>query len=234
LNATSFDILLQDIKAKKFRQLQKRGKNGLTKIYKKLFLVLRLKFCNLLIKRILSELYKYVDVEFSQIKYRIFPFSYHYSNSVFLATYITRRLVLKYPLREVIPSYLTKHKRKLTALIISTFGRFTRQPRASRKIWQFGNCGYNTFHHMVDFAKRACKLKYGMGGIRVWAFKQRRFIENSLLKAKRSIFKMKGFFARGFRKLMFIWLYRKRPVNREYFLNKKIFNLGYLTKVLFL
>jgi len=63
-------------------------------------------------------------------------------------------------------------------MMIGCFGRFTRQQRAHKQLFAFGAAPLNTYNIPVDFAKKAARLKYGVGGLRVWLVKSLRTISS--------------------------------------------------------
>jgi len=180
IDSSFFDVVLQDTywrKKKKLRLSFKRTGN----IYRILHMTLR----NGLLKRIRKRLYyglgHIYSVLYSNVAYRLFSLSYRFSSATFLSNYITRRLVMKFSINEIIPAYMRRHKRSATGFMVGCYGRFTRRQRSHKLKFKYGKVPLNMFSAPIDFKRKSCTLKYGVGGIRVWIT---RFLRTNYSKVK--------------------------------------------------
>jgi len=179
LSATFFDVLVQDTYWKKRWKVRKYLlRHNLA--YKYLSHNLRFTLLKLLKKRLSYGLKIFFNIEQTAIKCTFPGFSLKNCSASFLVNYITRRLIIRFNLFEIIPGYMWKLKRYFTGVLIDCFGRFTRRQRAHFMRFKFGINPLNSFYTPIDYRRKHCKLKYGVGNIKVWVCKFKRTLRSHM------------------------------------------------------
>jgi len=112
----------------------------------------------------------------SPLNIKIYTLSNYSLTTKAMGVYILRKLKAKNRLPSVIFPIIRGFRYYFKGMRIEAAGRFTRNQRASFRMFWFGKVSLNNFAQAIDYSYCSIPLKYGVGSIKIWIARKNRFL----------------------------------------------------------
>jgi len=143
-----------------------------TEIREPIFLLLRIKLYQMYMVYLTNKRNSHFD-----FSVQIYTLSNSSLSAKALNTYVLRKLKANNSLNAIFSPIINGFSSYFKGIRVYCSGRFTRNQRATFRVFWFGKVTLNNFSELIDYNFSSIPLKFGVGGIKIWISRKKYIYE---------------------------------------------------------